>query len=130
MIFSQTISNLLSSLENSTTGIAITAGVVGQDAVKLLNDAIERLGDLNVKVVAILNDTTGTLVKGYYDNKSTGIGLILGTGCNGAYLESAKKVVNWCGDRRDAKEVIIDPEFGAFGDNGCIDFVKVKVSWI
>ena len=112
--------------ENSTTRIAITAGVVGQDAVKLLNDAIERLGDLNVKVVAILNDTTGTLVKGYYDNKSTGIGLILGTGCNGAYLESAKKVVNWCGDRRDAKEVIIDPEFGAFGDNGCIDFVKVK----
>ena len=99
--------------------------MVGQDAVKLLNDAIERLGDLSVKVVAILNDTTGTLVKGHYDNKSTGIGLILGTGCNGAYLESAKKVVHWCGDRRDAKEVIIDPEFGAFGDNGCIDFVKV-----
>ena len=117
-------------LGNSTTGTAITSGVVGQDAVKLLNDAIERLGDLDVKVVAILNDTTGTLVKGYYDNKSTGIGLILGTGCNGAYLESAKKVVHWCGDHRDAKEVIIDPEFGAFGDNGCIDFVKVKVSWI
>ena len=91
----------------------------------MLNDAIERRGDLNVKVVAILNDTTGTLVKGYYDEKRTGIGLILGTGCNGAYLENAEKVVNWCGDRRGAQEVIVDPEFGAFGDNGCIDFIKV-----
>ena len=23
-------------------------------------------------------------------------------------------------------EVIVDPEFGAFGDNGCIDFVRTK----
>ena len=51
----------------------------------------------------------------------------MGTGCNGAYLEAADKVVNWYGDRHDAKEVIIDPEFGAFGDNGCIDFIKTDV---
>jgi hexokinase len=85
------------------------AGVVGQDAVKMLNDAIKRQGNLNVNVVAILNDATGTLVKGAYDDSKTAIGLILGTGCNGAYLEEASKVVNWYGDRHDAKEVIIDP---------------------
>ena len=34
------------------------------------------------------------------------------------------KVPHWEGDRHGAKEVIIDPEFGAFGDNGCIDFLK------
>jgi hexokinase len=43
--------------------------------------------------VAVLNDTTGTLVKGVYDDKDCAIGLILGTGCNGAYLEKADKVV-------------------------------------
>lgn len=28
------------------------------------------------------------------------------------------------GHKYDAKEVVVDPEFGAFGDNGCIDFIK------
>lgn len=97
------------------------SGCVGQDAVKMLNEAIERIGNLKVKVVAILNDATGTLVKGAYDDSRTGIGLILGTGCNGAYLEEAQNVVNWHGDKGNIQEVIIDPEFGAFGDNGCID---------
>ena len=40
------------------------SGVVGQDAVKMLNEAIKRRNDLEVDVVAILNDTTGTLIKG------------------------------------------------------------------
>ena len=74
--------------------------------------------------VAVLNDATGTLVKGAYDDKDCCVGLILGTGCNGAYLESAANVPHWEGDRHGAQEVIIDPEFGAFGDNGCIDFLK------
>ena len=93
----------------------------------MLNEAITRRNNLKVNVIAILNDTTGTLVKGHYDNPQTGIGLILGTGCNGAYLEDASKITNWQqGNKGKAKEVIIDPEFGAFGDNGCIDFVKTE----
>ena len=68
-----------------------------------------------------------THYEGHYDNPQTGIGLILGTGCNGAYLEDADKITNWHqGNKGKAKEVIIDPEFGAFGDNGCIDFVKTE----
>ncbi len=85
------------------------SGVVGNDAVRMLNDALQRQDNLKVNVVAILNDATGTLVKGAYDDSKTGVGLILGTGCNGAYLEPAENVVNWIGDRHDAKEVIIDP---------------------
>ena len=101
------------------------AGVVGQNVVKMLSDAIKRHGNLKVNVVAILNDATGTLVKGAYDDPDTAISLILGTGCNGAYLEAADKVLNWHSSRDEhVQEVIIDPEFGAFGDNGCIDFVK------
>ena len=31
----------------------------------------------------------------------------------------------WIGPKpTESKEVIVDPEFGAFGDNGCIDFIK------
>ena len=100
-------------------------GVIGQDVVKMLNESIAKVGDLDVNVVAILNDTTGTLVKGSYDDPNCCIGLILGTGCNGAYLEHAEKVQNW-ENKRGAKQVIIDSEFGAFGDNGCIDFIKTE----
>lgn len=35
------------------------SGVVGEDAVKMLNDAIHRRGDTDVNVIAVLNDTTG-----------------------------------------------------------------------
>lgn len=34
-------------------------GTVGKDAVKMLNEAIKRRGDLDITVTAILNDTTG-----------------------------------------------------------------------
>lgn len=100
------------------------SGVEGTDVAKLLSDAIQRVGDIDVEVMALLNDTTGTLVMGSYDEPTTCIGLILGTGCNGAYIEKVDAVKRWEGERYDAQEVIVDPEFGAFGDNGCIDFVK------
>ena len=35
------------------------SGVVGEDAVRMLNDAIHRRGDMDVDVIAVLNDTTG-----------------------------------------------------------------------
>lgn len=34
-------------------------GVVGEDAVKMLNDAIQKHGELDITVTAVLNDTTG-----------------------------------------------------------------------
>lgn len=51
---------------------------VGKDSALLLQEAINRRGDLNVDVVAIISDTTGTLVKGAYLEPDTAIGLILG----------------------------------------------------
>lgn len=38
-----------------------TSGVEKEDVVQLLREAIERRGDNHVEVVAILNDTTGTI---------------------------------------------------------------------
>ena len=36
-------------------------GVEGQDVVQLVQEAIERRGDVKIEVCAILNDTTGTM---------------------------------------------------------------------
>ncbi|PSN39304.1 Hexokinase type 2 [Blattella germanica] len=98
--------------------------VVGRDAVQMLRDAINRRGDTHVEVLAVLNDTTGTLVQGAVLDKRTAIGLILGTGSNACYMERAERVQHWEGQRHGEKEVIIDIEWGAFGDNGVLDFIK------
>ena len=68
-------------------------GVEGEDVVGMLNKALAAVGVTNVKVVAILNDTTGTLVAGSHDYPDAGIGLILGTGTNGSFMERADRVV-------------------------------------
>ena len=110
----------------------------------MLNKALVSVGVNNVNVVAILNDTTGTLVAGSHDYSNCAIGcssevghnksnhhfkgLILGTGSNAAYIEDASRVLRW-GDGDDSchqGNVLMDPEMGAFGDNGCIDFIKTE----
>jgi len=99
-------------------------GVEGSDVVQMLKDAITRRGDIKVDVVAILNDTTGTLMQGSFQDKNTMVGLILGTGSNACYLERAENVCHWEAERHGEKEVIIDIEWGAFGDNGVIEFIR------
>ena len=39
------------------------AGVEGEDVVRLLQEALERRGDVKIEVCAILNDTTGCLMR-------------------------------------------------------------------
>lgn len=97
---------------------------VNEDAVRLFREALDRQGNTNVKVVTILNDTTGTLVQGSTLDPDTCIGLILGTGSNACYLEKADRVEHWETERHGEREVIIDIEWGAFGDNGVLDFIK------
>ncbi|CAL1678136.1 unnamed protein product [Lasius platythorax] len=97
---------------------------VNKDIVKLLREALDRRADTKVKVVAVLNDTTGTLVQGSTLDHNVAIGLILGTGSNACYLERADRVENWETERHGEREVIIDIEWGAFGDNGVLDFIK------
>ncbi|XP_011261297.1 hexokinase-2 [Camponotus floridanus] len=97
---------------------------VNKDIVKLLREALDRRADTKVKVVAVLNDTTGTLVQGSTLDHNVAIGLILGTGSNACYLERADRVEHWETERHGEREVIIDIEWGAFGDNGVLDFIK------
>lgn len=58
--------------------------------------------DFATDLEAIINDTTGTLIASQYVRPQTKIGVILGTGCNAAYMED----ISCIGKLKDAG---IDP---------------------
>lgn len=100
--------------------------VVGEDVVRMLRDALSRCGHNHIEVLAILNDTTGTVLQGARIDPKTRIGIVVGTGSNACYVERADRVQHWETERHDEKMVIIDIEWGAFGDNGCLDFMRTE----
>ena len=67
-------------------------GVIGQDVVKLLNEALARNGVNNVKVAALANDTVGTLVAKSYEDRDCDVAVILGTGTNACYAEDISNI--------------------------------------
>jgi hexokinase len=99
-------------------------GVEGEDVVQLLHEAIKRRNDINVECVALLNDTVGCLMSCAFLDHNCEIGVILGTGTNACYLEHLDRVQTWDGDRGDPRHVIINTEWGAFGSNGVLDFLR------
>ncbi|NXR88159.1 HXK3 protein, partial [Hypocryptadius cinnamomeus] len=94
------------------------SGCVGQDVVQLLRDAAKRKRHLGMQVVALVNDTVGTMMACGYDDPKCEIGLIVGTGTNACYMEEMKNVGTVEGDQG---RMCINMEWGAFGDNGCLD---------
>ena len=102
------------------------SGVQGEDVVKLLQDAIRRRGDVDIDVLAVLNDTTGTLMSCAHKNPDCRVGIIIGTGTNACYLERLQNVELWDGDWEEPQHVIINTEWGNFGRNGCLDFVTTE----
>lgn len=103
---------------------------VGKNAVQLLRDAIAKRG-VGVDVVAILNDSTGTLIKGHYLDSDCMIGMIFGSGFNCCYVEAVERIHRLTDKQRNTlkgfNEVGIDIECGGFGDNGCIDWAKTDI---
>ncbi|ENN76988.1 hypothetical protein D910_02889 [Dendroctonus ponderosae] len=138
-------------LERWTKGFNCS-NVVGNDVVQMLNDAIDRRGDVsidvmavlndstgtlmscawlnkncrdvNIEVCAILNDTTGTLMSCAWKNHDCRIGLIVGTGNNGCYVERQENAELFDDVDNGSGKVMINLEMGAFGDDGCLDFVR------
>lgn len=112
------------------------SGVEDEDVVELLRDAIKRRRDIDIDVMAVLNDTTGTLMSCAHKRRDCSIGLIIGTGSNACYMEKLERIES-CkhlankplpGQAADEepKQMIINTEWGAFGDNGVLDFVRTK----
>lgn len=100
-------------------------GVVGKNVVDLLQDALNRRGDVKVRIVAIVNDTVGTLMSCAYEYPSCRIGLIVGTGSNACYVEKTVNTEMLEGYQTASKpNMIVNCELGAFGDNGVLDFIR------
>jgi hexokinase len=74
-------------LQRWTKGFDVK-GVEGHDVVPMFEAALKRK-QVPIKVTALINDTTGTLIASNYTDQTTKIGCIFGTGCNAAYFETA-----------------------------------------
>ena len=65
-----------------------------------------------------MNDTTGTQLAVGIRDPDCHVGLILGTGTNACYMENLDAVPKFSGDRNRYSQVVINTEWGAFGDDG------------
>jgi hexokinase len=83
--------------------------------------------DIKILVCAILNDTTGTLMSCAWKYHNCKIGVILGTGSNACYVEKVRnsELFDKAGKTNDDK-VIINTEWGAFGDQGSLEFIRTS----
>lgn len=99
------------------------AGVEGNDIVKLLHEAIERRGDIDVECLAVINDTVGALMSCAHEDRKCAVGLILGTGTNACYIETLENTELWDGDNDEPHQVIINTEWGALGNDGSLEFI-------
>ncbi|XP_076240205.1 hexokinase A isoform X2 [Calliopsis andreniformis] len=104
------------------------SGVVGENVVGLLEQAIERRKDVKIDVCAILNDTTGTLMSCAWKNRNCRIGLIVGTGTNACYVEKTKNAECAIEGKYSPQKphMLINAEWGAFGEGGVLDFILTE----
>ncbi|CAI4223086.1 unnamed protein product [Auanema sp. JU1783] len=114
-------------LINWTKGFT-ASGVVGADVVTMLREACARRKDIDIDVVAVLNDTVGTLMACAFKQNTCQIGVIVGTGTNACYMEKIDRISKLEGqvDLDDGlpDEMIINTEWGAFGDDGSLGFIR------
>ncbi|SYW78097.1 probable hexokinase [Ustilago bromivora] len=86
----------------------------GRDCAAMFRKSLAKY-KLPVKLVSIINDTTGTLIASNYVNHETRIACIFGTGCNAAYMERLKEMpkIKHLGLPED-EEMAVNCEYGAF----------------
>ena len=90
------------------------------------NLAIKELG-AHITVVACINDTTGTLMSTAFRNPDCRIGVIIGTGTNAAYLEKMGRIPKASEKLKNDNclhNMVVNTEWGAFGENGDLDFIR------
>ncbi|KAJ8317565.1 hypothetical protein KUTeg_005469 [Tegillarca granosa] len=94
-------------------------GVVGEDICYLLHEALKRRNIKGVEVIAVVNDAVGTLMSTAHGDRNCEIGLILGK-YNMFYFPLIENICI------STYNVLINTEWGAFGDNGCLDFIRTE----
>lgn len=106
-------------LQRWTKGFDIS-GVEGQDVAPLFQAAIAKR-KLPIKLSALINDTTGTLIASSYTDSTVKIGCIFGTGCNAAYMEncgSVPKIASY--NLPPDMPIAINCEYGAFDNEHAV----------
>lgn len=101
-------------LQTWTKGFEID-DVEGNDVASQLRDAIARF-KLPIKLIALINDTTGAMIASAYTDPDTMIGAIFGTGCNAAYMENVGDIPKLEATNGLVPEtpMAINCEYGAF----------------
>uniref|UniRef100_A0A8C3APU7 Hexokinase-2 n=1 Tax=Cyclopterus lumpus TaxID=8103 RepID=A0A8C3APU7_CYCLU len=99
-------------------------GVEGKDVVSLLRKSIKRRGDFDVDILAVINDTVGTMMTCGYDDHHCEIGLIVGTGTNACYMEHMRNLELLDGDEG---RMCVNTEWGAFGDDGSLEDLRTDI---
>ncbi|KAM4602712.1 hexokinase HKDC1 [Polymixia lowei] len=92
-------------------------GLQGKDVVQALRQAINRTGGMDVEVLALVNDTVGTMMTCSFDDQRCEVGLIIGTGTNACYMEELRHIDLVEGDEG---RMCVSTEWGAFGDDGAL----------
>uniref|UniRef100_A0A493TJZ7 Phosphotransferase n=1 Tax=Anas platyrhynchos platyrhynchos TaxID=8840 RepID=A0A493TJZ7_ANAPP len=94
--------------------------VEGKDVVQLLQAAINKLELYHVEVIALLNDTVGTMMASSWGGKPCEIALVMGTGTNSCFMAEAQlvEVVEENNGR-----MCVNSEWGCFGDDGALNDV-------
>ncbi|KAI3395412.1 hypothetical protein diail_1341 [Diaporthe ilicicola] len=77
-------------LQRWTKGFDIS-GVEGKNVVPMFEKALAERG-VPIKLSALINDTTGTLIASAYTDTKMKVGCIFGTGCNAAYMEDCGSI--------------------------------------
>lgn len=77
-------------LQRWTKGFDIS-GVEGHNVVPMFESALAARGT-PIKLAALINDTTGTMIASAYTDTKMKIGCIFGTGCNAAYMENCGSI--------------------------------------
>lgn len=91
-----------------------------------INGLTHMTQNLPIKLVALVNDTTGALIASAYNDPETIIGAIFGTGCNAAYMEKRSNIPKLAhynhsneneNSNDDAGQMAINCEYGAFDNS-------------
>ncbi|XP_056134690.1 hexokinase-1-like isoform X1 [Lampris incognitus] len=99
------------------------SGVEGMDVVQLLNKAIKKRGDYDADIMAVVNDTVGTMMTCGFDDQRCEVGIIIGTGTNACYMEELRHIDLVEGDEG---RMCVNTEWGAFGDDGRLEDIRTE----
>ncbi|XP_049931586.1 hexokinase-3-like isoform X2 [Nymphaea colorata] len=95
-----------------TKGFAIH-DMDGKDVAGCLQEAMARVG-LDMTVVALVNDTVGTLALGHYHDDDTVAAIIIGTGTNACYVERTDAITKCQGLLSNSGSMVVNVEWGNF----------------